>query len=91
MKTDGDPENDNYVTETPPNNGRGWRWSSTPESANALQVSILAVFETLLAIGIYAWIAVHFGTLHLLVAACVTPFVLLRTPVSTDLGLKLVH
>jgi hypothetical protein len=35
----------------------------------------------------YGWIAFRFGTLHLTVAACVAPFLLLRTERSTQLAL----
>lgn len=66
---------------------RGWRWWSTPESVEALTVSVLAIVETLAAVAIYAWIAVEFGTLHLTISCCIAPFLLLRTPESTKRGL----
>ena len=84
-----EPTDDTEIDE--PSTGprqRGWVWYSTPKSATARTVSVLALVETLAAVGIYIWIAVSWGTLHLLIAACVTPFLLLRTEESIKLGLK---
>ena len=63
-----------------------WVWYSTPETAEARIVSVLACVETLVAMAIYAWVFVYVTKLHLLIAVCVAPFLLLRTPLSTELG-----
>ncbi len=68
---------------------RGWRWYTGSASESPQSLSVLAVVETLFATGMYAWMAWAYGTTHLLVSACVTPFLLLRTPRSTARGLKM--
>ena len=65
---------------------RRWVWFSTEETAEAGKTSVLAVVETLCAMAPYAWIAWEYGTLHLTIAACVAPFLLLRTEESTRLA-----
>lgn len=49
--------------------------------------SVLAILETIGAMAVYGWIAFRVGTLHLTVAACIAPFLLLRTDRSTALAL----
>ena len=74
---------------TPPwGSYRWWEWVSTPESAARGIVTVLAVAETLAAMAIYVWIAVRWGTAHLVVAALVTPLLLLRTEHTIRLGLR---
>jgi hypothetical protein len=68
---------------------RGWNWYSSVDSAEAGVVSVLAIAETIAATAVYAWIAWRFGTLHLTISACVAPFLLLRTPNSVSLALKM--
>jgi hypothetical protein len=67
---------------------RRWVWHATEQTAEARTVSALAIVETLAAMATYSWIAWRFGTLHLTLAACVVPFLLLRTEYSTALGLQ---
>ena len=67
---------------------RNWVWFSTEETAEAGKTSVLAIIETLGAMAAYAWIAWEYGTLHLTIAACVAPFLLLRTEESTRLARK---
>lgn len=64
-------------------------WKSNFSSPDQSQVSILALTETILAIFAYGWIAYKWGLLHLVLAAFITPLLLLRTEESTKLGLKL--
>jgi hypothetical protein len=65
------------------------RWTSTHESVEEEEVSALALFETAVAIGLSWFIYRYVGTLrHVAVAAAVAPFLLLRTPESTELGLR---
>ena len=65
---------------------RNWVWLSTEETAEAGKTSVLAIVETLGAMAVYAWVAWNYGTLHLTIAACVAPFLLLRTQESTRLA-----
>ena len=59
------------------------RLTSTPKSARAGEPSLLAIAETLAAMGASAWIGVHFGTwTHMAVGACIAPLLLLRTEES---------
>ncbi|WP_028468741.1 hypothetical protein [Neptunomonas japonica] len=69
---------------------RLWRWRSTLERADKLEFSVLAGVETLLAILIYVWLALEGITFHLIAAACVTPFILLRTSATTKNFNKLI-
>ena len=65
------------------------RFYSTPQSASAGEITVLAIFETIAATALSIWLAVHRGTLlHVVVGACVAPFLLLRTNVSTDLAYR---
>ena len=64
-----------------------WVWVSTPESFARGAVSILALLETLAAMALYAYIAFRYGTFHLTVAACIAPFLLLRTDESVRFAL----
>jgi hypothetical protein len=75
----------------PPGDTPWWRrirWHSTPESADAGKPSALAIFETLGAVATYSWVAMRYGTLHLTIAACVAPVLLLRTRESIRRGLR---
>jgi hypothetical protein len=66
---------------------KSWVWLSTPESAENLALSVLALVETAIAITIYAWLAMKGYTLHVVMAACVAPFLLLRTDAAVELTL----
>jgi hypothetical protein len=81
------------VPEAPPvaASERGWVWRSSVETAEAGKVSVMAIVETLLATGVYASIAVSYGTTHLVVSTFVAPLLLLRTRTSTRRGLLLVQ
>ena len=48
----------------------------------------MAISETLIAIIVVAYIALHYGTLHLTISASIAPFLLLRTDRSTQLGMS---
>jgi hypothetical protein len=62
------------------------RLYSTPQSALAGEVTILAIVETLVATAFSIWLVVHRGTLtHVVVATCIAPLSLLRTKDSTAL------
>lgn len=65
------------------------RWVSNRESVREGEPSVLAIAETLIAMGLTLWIAVHFGTVkHVVIGACIAPFLLLRTDDSAMLGLR---
>jgi hypothetical protein len=64
-------------------------WFSSPETIASKRPSVLAMVETTLAMVTYGWVAVKWGTLHLTLAACVAPLLLLRTPDSVAKGLDL--
>jgi len=56
------------------------RLYSTDESARQGEPSVLAIMETLIAMGATLWIAIYFETLvHIFVSAAVAPLLLLRT------------
>lgn len=63
---------------------------STSESAGEGRITVLACVETMLAMSVTAYIAWRTGSLlYIAVPACVAPLLLLRTPYSTEVGLKL--
>jgi hypothetical protein len=65
------------------------RWFSTVESADNLEFSVLAAVESLAAVCLSLWLAWYFQTAtHILAAACLAPFLLLRTEESTERGLR---
>jgi len=60
------------------------RLYSTPQSALAGEVTVLAIIETIAATAFSVWLVVHRGTLtHVVIGACVAPFLLLRTDQAT--------
>ncbi|MDF1789589.1 MAG: hypothetical protein P1U82_27250 [Verrucomicrobiales bacterium] len=63
-----------------------WVNRTTPAGDTA---SILAIVETVVASTATAYLALRFGTLHLTISALIAPFLLLRTPQSTLLGLDI--
>lgn len=68
----------------------GILFRSTPESAAQGRITVLACVETVLAMSVTAYIAWRTGSLlYIAVPACVAPLLLLRTPYSTAIGLKL--
>lgn len=65
------------------------RWVSNQESVRKGELSALAIAETLIAMGLSIWIAVRFGTVtHVVIGACIAPFLLLRTDESAVLGIR---
>ncbi len=59
------------------------RWVSNPESIKANQPSVLAIAETLAAMGVAVWIAVTWDTyLHIAIGASIAPLLLMRTDES---------
>jgi len=68
------------------------RWVSTPESIKANQPSVLAIVETLAAMGIAVWIAVRWETyVHIAIGASIAPLLLMRTDQSCIRTLKYFH
>jgi hypothetical protein len=68
-----------------------WVWFSTHETIQNEVPSVTAILETIIAVPLYWWIALHTGlVLPLLISAAVAPFVLLRSDASVELGLKLI-
>lgn len=75
------------LTAPDPESARRWVWHSTLESRKQGKWSVLAVVETLAAVALYWWIAIHFDThLHLLTSVFVAPLLLLRSPQSIEKG-----
>ncbi len=69
---------------TPP-----FRWYSTVESAENLEVSVLAAVESMCAVTLSLWLAWHCQTYtHLVGAIVIAPLLLLRTEESVELGLR---
>lgn len=61
------------------------RLTSTVESTSNNEVTVLACLETILAIGLYFWIAIVYSTTsHIVVAVCIAPLLLLRTTDSIN-------
>ena len=61
---------------------------ATASTSDALIPSLLAILETGLAMTIGIFVAVKWGTWHIAIAACIAPFLLLRTKASTKLAVK---
>lgn len=75
-------------SETPPL--QRWVYRSNPSTADNRIVSLLAIVETIIAVCLYSLIIQRFDTyLHLAIAACIAPFLLLRTDYSTRIGLRI--
>jgi hypothetical protein len=64
-----------------------WRWRGRRGSAEKRTISILALAESLVAAAVSAYLALRYGTFHLMVGAGLVPLLLLRTPASQALGL----
>ena len=63
------------------------RLYSTPKSALAGEVTVLAILETTAATAFSVWLWTHQGTVpHIAIAACLAPLLLLGTDRSTDLA-----
>lgn len=86
MTQNNKPPNENLES---PTRTKSWCWYSTLESARDLKLSVLALVETAFAIGIYVWLVLNGFTLHLIMGACVAPFLLLRTPQSVELAFSM--
>jgi hypothetical protein len=68
------------------------RWYSTRESVRAGEPTVLAIVETLLAMGATVAIGVWTGSWwHLTAGAALIPLVLLRTAAGTEAGWRLAH
>ncbi len=63
---------------------RTWHWRSTPETAEKAELSVLAVVETIFAVGVYVFIACKGYYLHFVIGAILTPFFMLRTHKSEE-------
>lgn len=65
------------------------RFHSTPESVVAGDATVLAMLETAAAMAGSLWLAYHRLSLqHIAIAACLAPFLLLRTPEAVDLAAR---
>lgn len=66
------------------------RFHSTPESTLNLEITKLAIIETVFAVVLYVSAGLYFGTFkYLALAVLVAPLMLLRTQVSAKWGLKI--
>lgn len=64
-------------------------WKSTPFSVESGTVSVLAMFETVLAISLFLYIGFASGYwYHLIVSASLAPLLLLRSELSTNIGIE---
>ena len=65
------------------------RLHSTWESVSKMELSALAILETVLAISISIWISIHLDTiLYILISTLIAPFLMLRTQASITQGLN---
>jgi hypothetical protein len=63
------------------------RWISTKESVQNGEISVLAVIETVLAVSVSLFLAIWYQTVwHILLGACISPLLLLRTDRSAAKG-----
>jgi hypothetical protein len=68
---------------------RAWCFWSTTESIQNEVPSVTAILETLIAVPLYWWIALHVGVVQpLLISALIAPLVLLRSEESVALGIR---
>ena len=66
-----------------------WCFWSTAESVRNRDLSVTALLETIVAVGLYLWVSTRFGLLlPLYIAVAAAPFVLLRSEDSVALGLR---
>jgi hypothetical protein len=66
-----------------------WKFWSPPESIASETPSVMAIAETVLAIGAYWYYAIHFNNyLPLIIGAAIAPLVLLRSDKSVALGVR---
>ena len=65
-----------------------WVWFSTPTSFESSKISVLAIFETVLASLVYLFIVFEFGTAHITIAVLLAPILLLRTDESVKFALE---
>jgi len=66
------------------------RFHSIPQSARNLEITKLAIIESVAAVALYVGIGVNGETvMHLAPAVVVVPFMLLRTETSAEWGLSL--
>lgn len=60
---------------------------STPETIARGELTVFALFETILAVSLSLSLAFYFGTLfHIAIGACIAPLLLLRSPASIRTG-----
>src|SRR6266511_1341837 len=65
------------------------RLYSTPESVERGEPTVLAIVETLFAIGAVCYLSWHLqNTTYIAIPACIAPFLLLRTDESTQRGVR---
>src|SRR5262245_50955677 len=66
-----------------------WKFWSTPESIESETPSVMAIVETVIAVCLYWYYAMHFDSyLPLMISIAVAPLVLLRSDESVALGVK---
>ncbi|MEA2029544.1 MAG: hypothetical protein U9N49_11290, partial [Campylobacterota bacterium] len=71
---------------------KDWVWTSSVESADKLQFSVLALVETVLAVSIAFFIWIHYNSYpYIIMGLIATPFFLLQTPKSNHTSLKYFH
>jgi hypothetical protein len=63
-----------------------WHWWSKRNTAENMELSVLALVETGASIGLYIWLVLQGFTLQLVLAAAIAPLLLLRTQMSIELG-----
>jgi hypothetical protein len=66
------------------------RWISDRQSVESEQVSMLAIFETAVAVGISITIIIYTKSVtHIAIGAAIAPFLLIRTCNSAELSMKI--
>ncbi len=85
------PDNNNSPAD-PEKPQLSWVWRCTDASIAAGQISMLAALETLIAVGVYWWLALHFDWPWMaFLSMFAAPILLLRSKESITLGVKLLR
>jgi hypothetical protein len=79
---------DSRMADQPPQQPK-WVWLSSHKSVAQGIPSVTAIAETVLAVAVYWWLAIRFGTYgFLILGACIAPLILMRSDQSVALGVK---
>ncbi|MDD4964552.1 MAG: hypothetical protein PHI11_11620 [Gallionella sp.] len=69
---------------------RAWVWWCNEESISAGKISVLAIVETIAAVGLWWWLAIHYDwSWMVFISLFAAPMLLLRSPESIALGVTM--